>query len=151
MKISRNTAMALAVAAFAAAAYVYVTRSADPVVAGTSAKTSEMPGAPLAEVKVPASLSKEAAAGKTYYTAICASCHGANAAGQDGLGPPLVDAAYLPGHHGDAAFVTAARNGVREHDWSFGNMPAIAQPLTDAEIKAIIAYIRELQRENGIF
>jgi hypothetical protein len=29
-------------------------------------------------------------------------------------------------------------------------MPPVTQPLTDAELAAIIAYARELQRANGI-
>ena len=48
------------------------------------------------------------------------------------------------------AFVLAARNGVRAHHWPFGNMPPVEQPLTDGELAAIIAYVRELQRANGI-
>jgi len=39
--------------------------------------------------------------------------------------------------------------GVRAHHWSFGNMPAV-EGLTRADVKMIIAYIRELQRANGI-
>ena len=53
-------------------------------------------------------------------------------------------------HHGDAAFLLAVRNGVRAHHWRFGDMPP--QPgLTGAEVAAITAYVRELQRANGIF
>ena len=48
------------------------------------------------------------------------------------------------------AFVLAARNGVRAHHWPFGDMPPVGQPLTDGELAAIIAYVRELQRANGI-
>ena len=39
--------------------------------------------------------------------------------------------------------------GVRAHHWSFGNMPAV-EGLTRADVKMIVAYIRELQRANGI-
>jgi len=39
--------------------------------------------------------------------------------------------------------------GVRAHHWKFGNMPAI-EGLTRADVKAIIAYVRELKRQNGI-
>ena len=148
MKVTRNTALVLTVVVLGTAAFVYLTRAADPVASET---ISEKSGAPLAEVKVPASFSNEAATGQTLYTAVCASCHGANAAGQDGVAPPLVHPLYVPSHHGDAAFVVAARNGARQHHWSFGNMPPLEQRLTDAELNAIILYIRELQRENGIF
>ena len=151
MKVTKNTAIVLAVVVCGMAAFVYLTRIADPVARRTSETNSEKAGAPLAEVKVPASFSKEAATGKTFYAAVCASCHGANAAGQDGVAPPLVHPLYVPSHHGDAAFVAAVRNGARQHHWSFGNMPPLEQRLTDAELNAIILYIRELQRENGIF
>ena len=116
----------------------------------TPQATSARPGAALTAVKLPASLSAEAMTGKTYYEAVCASCHGTNAAGQDGVAPPLVHPLYVSSHHGDAAFVVAARKGVRQHHWPFGSMPPLEQRLTDAALIAIIRHIRELQRENGI-
>lgn len=68
-----------------------------------------------------------------------------------GFGPPLVHKIYEPSHHGDMSFIMAVRNGVRAHHWRFGDMPAQTDAkLTDGEIGAVIAYIRELQRENGI-
>ena len=104
----------------------------------------------MAQVVVPAEFSPQAQQGEVYYTAACASCHGTNAAGQEGIAPPLVHRIYDPSHHGDMAFVLAARNGVRAHHWPFGDMPPVGQPLTDGELAAIIAYVRELQRANGI-
>ena len=114
---------------------------------GTNAPSA---GAPMADVVVPAELSAQARQGETYFNAVCASCHGANAAGQEGIAPPLVHRTYEPSHHGDMAFVLAARNGVRAHHWPFGNMPPVEQRLTDGELAAIIAYVREVQRANGI-
>jgi mono/diheme cytochrome c family protein len=111
---------------------------------------SGVAGAPLADVIIPAELSAKARQGETYYNAVCAACHGTNAAGHDGIAPPLVHRIYEPSHHGDMAFVLAARNGVRAHHWKFGNMPPIEQPLSDGELAAIVAYVRELQRANGI-
>lgn len=64
--------------------------------------------APMVEVMLPAEFSAQAGQGETYYNAVCASCHGANAAGQDGIAPPLVHRIYEPSHHGDAALSTAA-------------------------------------------
>ena len=125
-------------------------RTETPAVAATSAAPTAASGAPLAEVVVPAEFSPPARQGETYFNAVCASCHGTNAAGQDGVAPPLVHRIYEPSHHGDMAFVLAARNGVRAHHWPFGNMPPVEQILTDAELGAIVAYIRELQRANGI-
>jgi len=60
-----------------------------------------------------------------------------------------VHAIYEPGHHGDLAFKRAAMNGVRAHHWPFGNMPPV-QGITRADIGAIVAYVRALQRANGI-
>ena len=112
--------------------------------------TAAAAGAPMVEVVVPAALSAQAQQGETYFTAACASCHGRDAAGQEGIAPPLVHRIYEPSHHGDMAFVLAARNGVQAHHWPFGNMPPVEKPLTDGELAAIIAYVRELQRANGI-
>lgn len=101
----------------------------------------------LVDVTVP-KLSQAALEGKMAFDRVCAACHGANAAGSD-TGPPLVHAIYNPGHHADFAFVLAARRGVRAHHWKFGDMPP--QPdISEAEIAAIVHYVRELQAANGI-
>ena len=88
-------------------------------------------------------------AGKAAFEENCAACHGVNAAGNDGFGPPLVHVIYEPNHHGDGAFVVAARNGVRAHHWKFGDMPPV-EGITDDEVVLIVAYVRKLQRANGI-
>ena len=93
-------------------------------------------------------LSPQAAQGKIAFDAACAACHGTSAAGS-GKGPPLVHNIYNPGHHADAAFYLAARRGVRQHHWQFGNMPPQPQ-VSDEEMALIIEYVRELQRANGI-
>lgn len=105
--------------------------------------------APLAEVVVPTGFSETEAMGERGFVARCAVCHGTNAAGRDGIAPPLVHPIYRPGHHADEAFQIAIRNGVRAHHWRFGNMPPV-QGVTRAEAATIIAYVRALQRENGI-
>jgi mono/diheme cytochrome c family protein len=106
-------------------------------------------GAALVDVAVPETFSTNAEIGKLAFDAKCAACHGANAAGQDGVAPPLVHKIYEPNHHGDASFLLAAKNGVRAHHWRFGNMPPV-EGLTDGDVKMIVAYVRELQRANGI-
>lgn len=112
--------------------------------------TSDIPqGAPIAKVSLPAELSSEAQMGQRAFEAKCAACHGENAAGQNGVAPPLVNKIYEPNHHSDAAFLNAAQNGVRSHHWNFGNMPPI-EGLTKGDVKLIVAYVRELQRANGI-
>ncbi|UWR09536.1 cytochrome c [Ruegeria sp. B32] len=111
--------------------------------------SSLSPGDPIAEVRVPAEFSSLAMMGKTAFDAKCAACHGANATGLEGLAPPLVHKIYEPSHHSDEAFYLAAQNGVRAHHWRFGNMPPV-DGLTRGDVKGIVAYVRELQRENGI-
>jgi cytochrome c5 len=104
----------------------------------------------LVEVVVPAELSPQAQIGERVFNAACSACHGTNAAGQNGVAPPLIFTTYRPGHHGDGAFLNAARNGVQAHHWDFGDMPPV-EGLTNSDIAALVRYIRELQRENGIF
>ena len=106
-------------------------------------------GTAMVSVVVPETLSSNAQIGKLAFDAKCAACHGANAAGQDGVAPPLVHKIYEPSHHGDAAFLLAAKNGVRAHHWRFGNMPPV-DGVTDGDVKMIVIYIRELQQANGI-
>ncbi len=106
-------------------------------------------GGPIADVKIPAELSSLATIGKRAFDAKCAACHGANAAGTQGKAPPLVHQYYRPGHHADAAFFLAAQNGVRAHHWRFGDMPPV-EGVTKGDIKGIVAYVRSLQKENGI-
>lgn len=98
-------------------------------------------------IKIP-QLSQVAVAGEQEFNQFCAGCHGENAAGTD-QGPPLIHKLYVPGHHGDVAIALAAKTGVRAHHWRFGNMPPVAG-ITDAKIRQITRYIREVQVANGI-
>lgn len=106
-------------------------------------------GAPIVQVAVPDQLSDAARRGKRAFEAKCATCHGRNAAGQAGVAPPLIHDYYKPSHHGDQAFLLAAQNGVRAHHWPFGNMPPV-QGVTTASVRDIVAFVREIQRYNGI-
>lgn len=103
----------------------------------------------MVEVDVP-ELGAMEQEGAALFAAQCASCHGPNAAGKDGVGPPLVHVIYEPGHHSDMSFFLAARMGVRAHHWSFGNMPAQPQ-VSEEDVAKIVTYIRALQRANGIY
>lgn len=105
-------------------------------------------GATMVDVTIP-SLNAAQTKGEAVFNANCASCHGKNAAGREGVAPPLIHKIYEPNHHGDMAFVLAAKQGVRQHHWSFGNMPPVPG-VSDDEITNIIAYVRTLQRANGI-
>jgi mono/diheme cytochrome c family protein len=86
--------------------------------------------------------------GRALYESSCAACHGMDLKGSDG-GPPFLNPIYAPNHHPDEAFHRAAKEGVQQHHWTFGNMPA--QPrFTEADIDAIVAYVRSEQRKAGI-
>lgn len=103
---------------------------------------------PIAQTISIPDLSRIAETGRRAFDVNCASCHGENGSGTE-QGPPLIHSIYHPGHHGDPSFHRAVREGVRRHHWNFGDMPA--QPkVTERQTEAIIAFVREVQRANGI-
>ena len=86
--------------------------------------------------------------GMDAFDSNCAQCHGRNGSGSD-KGPPLIHRVYHPGHHSDAAFLLATKQGVRRHHWQFGDMPA--QPhVTEEQLAVIVGIVREVQVANGI-
>jgi len=87
------------------------------------------------------------AVGDPLYQTNCAECHGSDLRGTD-TGPSHLSIVYQPGHHGDFAFVSAARNGVPQHHWPFGDMLAVPG-LSDSDLEAIVAFVRENQRIFG--
>lgn len=109
----------------------------------------ERKGDALASVTLPETLSENAQIGKRAFESVCADCHGQNAAGRNGMGPPLVHKVYEPSHHSDMSFFMAVENGVRSHHWRFGNMPP-QKGVTRGDVAMIVAYVRELQIANGI-
>ena len=112
--------------------------------------TSGIPiGAPLVAPKLPETLSPMAVTGKRAFDAKCASCHGENAAGINGTAPPLIHFIYEPNHHPQIAFLSAVQKGVPAHHWGFGDMAPVPG-VPPGIVKSIEAYIREVQRENGI-
>jgi len=86
--------------------------------------------------------------GAALFTNSCASCHGEGLQGTT-TGPPLLHQYYVPSHHPDEAFMRAIRQGVAPHHWDFGPMPPVPA-VTEAQARAIIAYVRAQQREAGI-
>ena len=106
-------------------------------------------GEPIVNVLAPDQISELGLLGKNIFELKCQSCHGINAAGRHEIGPPLVHKIYEPSHHSDQSFYRAVALGVKSHHWPFGNMAAV-EGLTKGDVKAIISYVRELQRENGI-
>ena len=140
-----NKIAIVAAAAILAGGVYYITQLQSSDTAASEPKQSD----PMVSVALPETLSAEATMGKRAFDATCADCHGTNAAGKAGFGPPLVHKIYEPSHHGDMAFVLAVQQGARAHHWTFGDMPA-QSGLTQADVKAITAYVRTLQRANGI-
>ena len=94
------------------------------------------------------------ALGATIYQAQCVACHGAQLEGQpnwrergpDGLLPaPPHDASGHTWHHPDAVLFRITRNGVAQeiNDPSYRTaMPAFAGVLSDAEIVAVLSWIK---------
>ncbi len=80
------------------------------------------------------------AQGVQLFSSYCQSCHGATGYGSE-QGPPLVDKVYRPAHHADFAFHVAVRDGMRQHHWGFGDMPAVAD-ITPEQTEHVIAFIR---------
>ena len=111
-------------------------------------KTATVGKAIVTNVLVP-SLKPVEIEGEALFNAKCASCHGKNAAGQEGAAPPLVHMIYEPNHHPDQSFQIAAQYGVRQHHWPFGNMPPV-EGITENEVRKIVGYVRTLQKANGI-
>ena len=134
---SRN--IAILVAAVIAAVAVYRFMIMDNENAPQTASTN---------VVIP-DLTAQAKAGEALFAANCAECHGVNASGTN-AGPPLVHKIYEPNHHGDLAFQLAAKQGVRAHHWPYGDMPPVPS-VTEQDVNNIVAYVRSLQKANGIF
>jgi mono/diheme cytochrome c family protein len=85
--------------------------------------------------------------GGELYAGACSSCHGTDLRGTE-RGPSHLSVVYEPGHHPDAAFRSAVLSGSPQHHWTFGDMPPVTG-LDDAEIDAVIAYIRKVQEREG--
>ncbi len=87
--------------------------------------------------------------GKMNYEFYCSSCHGKSAGGTEN-GPTFISRIYHPGHHGDRAFIVAPKQGARAHHWQFGDMKPVPG-VTDGQLQSILAYIRAVQKANGVF
>lgn len=109
----------------------------------TACVESESANAPEIPVQDPALV----AAGETLYQANCASCHGTDLRGTD-QGPSHLSVVYEPSHHGDQAFAFAVQFGVQQHHWPYGPMEPV-EGLNEADIEAIVAFVRENQRIEG--
>jgi mono/diheme cytochrome c family protein len=98
---------------------------------------------PAADTAAPADLE----AGADLYAGACSACHGTDLRGTN-RGPSHLSVVYEAGHHPDGAFRAAILEGSPQHHWHFGDMPPVTG-LDDAEIEAVIAYIRHVQEREG--
>ncbi len=150
--MKRNLVYLLAVGAVAFAVWKYLPadKTGSNYAGGNGSDSFEnnADGEPMIDVIVP-ELSTVASEGKVLFDENCAVCHGENVRGIKGMGPTLVHKIYIPNHHGDGAFLIAAKFGVRQHHWTFGNMPAV-EGVTNEDVTKIVAYVRELQKANGL-
>lgn len=85
--------------------------------------------------------------GGGLYEANCAQCHGSDLRGTD-QGPSHLSEVYEPGHHTDQAFLMAVKFGSQAHHWPYGAMAPVPG-LSDDDIAAITAFVREQQRLKG--
>ena len=102
---------------------------------------------------------QQVARGKAVYAARCASCHGVNLEGQpnwrqrlpNGRSPaPPHDPSGHTWHHSDALLFDIIKRGIEPHapPGYQSDMPAFGQVLPDADIWAVLAYIKSTWPEE---
>lgn len=131
--MNRKILIGIIAAAAVAAVFFFAPRPSNP-----PGETAAVIGPRIDEAK-----------GQALFQKSCMACHGPGAQGSE-KGPPLVHRYYEPNHHADVAFHLAARRGVRQHHWKFGDMKPVGG-LTRDDVTLIIRYVRGLQRKAGIF
>lgn len=118
--------------------FVLVAALAVPVAAAAQTKDSLPPG-------VTPEMLKE---GKTLFggAGICAACHGADAKGMPGLGANLTDNKWLHSDGSYDAIVKQIMTGVSASQSTAGAAmpPKGGSALTDAQVKAVAAYVWSL-------
>lgn len=96
----------------------------------------------------------DAGKGQTTYEASCAACHGMDAYGLPGIGKDLANPSDWMKQQSDAQLAQMIKQGrpVSDPENSTGvDMPPKGgnPALSDDDINDIIAYLRQLQKENG--
>jgi mono/diheme cytochrome c family protein len=144
MRPARRTVTAGFVAVIGVAAWAVVTGAQEP-------------GAPITFLGAPVTPA-QIAGGQEIYAANCATCHGAKLEGEpdwkrrreDGRmpAPPHDDTGHT-WHHSDRQLFTITKRGVSAIVPGYdSNMPAFEGALTDAEIVAVLAYIKSTWPER---
>lgn len=103
--------------------------------------------------------SVEVDSGHALYLDNCASCHGANLEGQSDwmkrlpsgrLPAPPHDESGHTWHHSDKQLFAIVKHGLGAISPGYeSDMPAFENVLTDAEIKAVLDYIKSTWRERA--
>ncbi len=143
--MNRKNLLVGACAVAAAAAYILL-RPAAPT--NDVANSAPPESSAMVAIQMPP-IEGNAAIGQRIFESACVACHGTNAVGVAGAGPPLIHVIYEPSHHADESFQRAVAMGVRSHHWRFGDMSPVTG-LTREDVAMVIAYIREIQQANGI-
>ncbi|MEO5693354.1 MAG: cytochrome c, partial [Usitatibacter sp.] len=105
------------------------------------------------------STARQVSAGSAVYARHCASCHGANLEGQPAwrerlangrLPAPPHDANGHTWHHPDAILFDLVKRGPGPHapPGYESDMPAFGATLSDAEIRAVLAFIKSRWPED---
>jgi len=94
-----------------------------------------------------------AAHGKKVYEAVCGVCHGVDGAGKPGQAPPLAGSELVntKGANRLAHIPLEGLNGtikVEGKDWSL-NMAAMGAALSDADLAAVLTYVRTSWGNKG--
>lgn len=84
------------------------------------------------------------ARGSAVYTRVCAECHGEEGEGHAYPPAPALDGSEHAWHHPDAQIREWIKNG----KIGMAEMPAYGDRLSDAEIDAVLAYIKSLWPEE---
>lgn len=142
--MNRKYLLVGACAVVAVAAYITLRPAPD----GEVAQSAPVEGDAMVSIQMPP-IEGNAAIGQRIFENACAACHGSNAVGVEGAGPPLIHIIYESSHHADESFQRAVAMGVRSHHWQFGDMPPV-EGLSRGDVAMVIDYIREIQRANGI-
>lgn len=103
------------------------------------------------------------ARGKELYATHCASCHGAKLEGQPEwrkrmpngrLPAPPHDESGHTWHHPDSVLVDIVKNGLvpgrTAPEGYQSDMPAFGKALSDADIEAVLAYIKSTWRQEAL-
>jgi cytochrome c5 len=86
--------------------------------------------------------------GETVFQSVCSACHGFSAQGISGLGPSMINNAFIDSKSNDAllAFIISGRPADHPENKSGVSMPARGgnTTLTDNDLNNVINYIRNL-------